>query len=118
VAGVSDESWTKPTSITERVRRELETRGRAELPAAELEDLARVVYNQLEMRVGSELYGILTEEQRNEVNCNIDSGKPGVSSADLDRMVPHYRDIVTRQLDRIVKALGDWSETHLADSSA
>ena len=74
----------------------------SQLTETELDSLEEVVLNELELRVGTKITGILTAEQVKEFEKLIEASDDDGASAFLDRSVPKHREVVHETMKELV----------------
>lgn len=66
-----------------------------QLDNAELDSLEMIVTEELQLRSGSALAGLLTKEQLEQFDSLFEAGDEDASSAFLELSIPDFREIVT-----------------------
>lgn len=75
--------------------------GLGSMPAEEKEAFLSYLYEELELRVGTELSKNLTDEQLEEFEKIIDSGDEGASLEWLESHCPNYKEVVAAELEKL-----------------
>lgn len=79
--------------------------GLGDLTDDDANGLLAATYEELEFRVGFALADLLTEAELDEFMAAIDSDDEDFALAVLERLVPNYKDFVTKELDRLTSEL-------------
>jgi hypothetical protein len=75
--------------------------GLGAMPAEEKEAFLSYVYEELELRVGTELSKDLSDEQLEQFEKLIDGGDQDTALQWLEQHCPNYKEVVKQELDRL-----------------
>jgi hypothetical protein len=92
--------------------------GLAGMPADDKKAFLQHIYEELELRVGTELSKSLTNEQLEEFGTIMDNGDQAESLRWLEVNCPNYKDVVANELEKLKQEITGYKDKLVTDQPA